>query len=263
MTTHTITQSPVHLPDLTTKPGRGRRTALVASGILACAIPTMFAVNITRMLLTGIEADHRFHQLTGQGLILCALWVLPILALLRAGWQGRRPSPAVGWAHILLVVAGAGAAVVSQGGGAPILMAVVGIPGALVWASLPLRPRLRGALQVDPLLMPVALAASAALLPYAVDQLALQNAATTGYHSENPHFFDMAWISIVLAGYAVLSGLMAATRVLAVGFAGAMVWLGSAGLALGESTTWSASVLACGVLAAAASVVVRRRASRN
>ena len=143
--------------------------------------------------------DDRFHQLTGQGEILFALLALPILALLRAGWHGRRPSPAAGWAHLVLALAGAACAVAAQGGGAPILMVVVGITGALLWASLPVRPRLRVHVQIDPLVMPVALVAGAVLLPYAVDQLALQNAATTGLHAENPHYFDMAWISVTLA----------------------------------------------------------------
>lgn len=268
MTTHT-TQSTVHSSSSSTATGdarpvgRGRRSLLVLSGLLACAIPTVFTVTITGMLVTGTDADHRFHQLTGQGLILCALWLLPILALLRAGWRGRRPSTAAGLAHLALMIAGAGCAVAAQGGGAPVLMAMIGIPGALLWATLPLRPRLRVPVQVDPLLAPVALAASAVLLPFAVDQVALQNAATTGYHSENPHFFDMAWISIVLAAHAMLAALLPAARALAVGFAAAMVVLGSAGLALGESSPWSLAVLACGAVAAAASVVVRRQAARN
>lgn len=267
MTTHT-TQSTVHSASRATTSGdtrpvgRGRRSLLVLSGLLACAIPTVFTVTITGMLVTGTDADHRFHQLTGQGLILCALWLLPILALLRAGWQGRRPSTAAGLAHLVLMTAGAGCAVAAQGGGAPVLMAMIGIPGALLWASLPLRPRLRVPVQVDPLLTPVALAASAVLLPFAVDQVALQN-ASTGYHAENPHYFDMAWIAITLAAHALLAALLPAARALAVGFAAAMVVLGSAGLALGESTPWSLFVLACGALAGAASVVVRRQAARN
>ena len=100
------------------------------------------------------------------------------------------------------------------------------------------------------------------LLPYAVDQVALQNAAT-GYHADNPHHFDMAWISLTLAAHALLAGLFVRTRALAVGFAAAMVALGSAGLALGESTTWCLSVLACGVLAAAAWAAGRRQTARN
>ena len=263
MTTHTTTQSPVHLPEISSKPGRGRRAALVVAGLLACAVPVVFTVNITRMLVTGIDTDHRFHQLTGQGEILFALWLLPLLALLRAGWQGRRPGTAVGWAHLVLVLVGAGSAAAAPGGGAPALVGLIAITGSFVWAALPLRPRLRVGVQVDPLLMPVALAASAVLLPYAVDQVALQNAATTGFHAQNPHYFDMAWIAVVLAAYALLAGLLPAALVLAVGFAAAMVLLDAAGLALGEGTAWSASVLACGALAAAAAVVVRRRAPRN
>ena len=267
MTTHLTTQSPVHSSSRRTREvrpvSRRRRAALAVTGLVACAVPAVFTVSITGMLVTGTDAEHRFHQLTGQGLILCGLWLLPMLALLRAGWHGRRPSTAAGLAHIAVVVSGAGCAVAAQGGGAPVLMAVVGVPGLLLWAALPLRPRLRGRVQVDPLLAPVALAASALLLPYAVDQLALQNAATSGYHSENPHYFDMAWISFTLAAHALVAGLLRAGRVLAVGFALAMVVLGSAGLALDESTAWSLSVLSCGILAAAASVVVRRQAVRN
>lgn len=264
MTTHHVTQPLApSTPDLPPRAvGRGRRSLLVVTGLLACAVPAVFTVNITRMLLTGVESEHRFHQLTGQGEILFALWLLPIVALLRAGWHGRRPGPAAGWAHLVLALAGAACAVAAQGGGAPILMGVVGITGALLWASLPVRPRLRVRIQIDPLVMPVALGAAAVLLPYAVDQLALQNAAT-GYHADNPHYFDMAWISVVLAAYAVLAGLLPAARVLAVGFAAAMLWMGSAGLALGESVSWSLSVLGCGVLAGAAWAVGRRRAGGN
>lgn len=265
MTTHHVTQPLApSTPDLPPRAvGRGRRSLLVVTGLLACAVPAVFAASITRMLLTGAEPDHRFHQLTGQGEILCALWLLPILALLRAGWHGRRPSPAAGWAHLALGLAGAISAVWAPGGGAPILMVVVGITGALLWASLPVRPRLRVRVQIDPLVMPVALVAGAVLLPYAVDQLALQNAATTGLHAENPHFFDMAWISVTLAAYALLAGLLPAARVLTVGFAAAMLWMGSAGLALGESVSWSLSVLVCGVVAGAAWAVGRRRAGGN
>lgn len=266
MTTHTTTPSPVHSSTTgsTTSPvGRGRRSLLAVTGLLACAVPVVFTVNITRMLVTGVDTDHRFHQLTGQGEILFALWLVPLLALLRAGWQGRRPGTAAGWAHLVLAAAGAGCAVAAPGGGAPLLVGLIVVTGSFVWAALPLRPRLRAGVQVDPLLVPVALVASAVLLPYAVDQIALQNAATTGLHSQNPHFFDMAWISVVLAAYALLAGLFPAARVLATGFAVAMGWLGTAGLALGESTAWSLSVLACGVLAAGASVVGRRRTARN
>ena len=55
------------------RPSRLRRTGLAAAGFVACALPVIFTVNITRMLVTGELAEHRFHQLTCQGLLLFAL----------------------------------------------------------------------------------------------------------------------------------------------------------------------------------------------
>jgi hypothetical protein len=220
----------------------------------------MFAVNITRTLLTGELADHRFHQLTGQGELLCALWLLPMLLLLRAGWHGRRPGTAAGWAHVALVAAGVVCAAAAPGGGAPVLVAVILVTGTLLWAALPLRPVLRGPVRIDPLLAPLALAGSALLLPYAVDQLAAQNAVTGGLHAENPHFFDQAWIAVTMTALAVVAALLPAARVLGLGFAASMAVLGGAGLALDEGAAWSGTVVAVGVAAAVATVVVRRRA---
>jgi hypothetical protein len=71
-----------------TRPGRARRTALAAAGFLACALPVVFTVNISRMLVVGELSDHRFHQLTGQGLLLFVLWLGGLVPLLRAGWSG-------------------------------------------------------------------------------------------------------------------------------------------------------------------------------
>jgi hypothetical protein len=49
----------------------------------------VFAVNLSRMLLTGELSDHRFHQLTGQGLVLVAVW-LGGLDLMAHGMENRR-----------------------------------------------------------------------------------------------------------------------------------------------------------------------------
>ena len=70
-------------------------------------------------------------------------------------------------------------AAVSAGGGARSLMVIVTLTGALVWAALPLRPRLRARVSLDPVLTPLALVLAAVLVPYAVDQLQ-QQIATTG-----------------------------------------------------------------------------------
>ena len=251
-----------HEPVLVNRPTRKRRAALVVVGLLNCAIPAMFTINLTWMLLTGDLPDHRFHQLTGQGEILCALWLWPILAMLRAGWQGRRPATTVGYGHLALTLAGVVSAAVAPGGGAPILVGLIAGTGALLWVTLPQRPRLRRPMQIDPLLAPLALVASALLLPYAVDQLALQNAAT-GHHAQNPHYFDQAWISLTLSMLALLAALVPAVRALARWFAAAMVVLGGAGLALESSTSFFAAVLGLGVAAGLADLVVRRRATAS
>ena len=125
------------------KPGRLRRTGLGVAGFLACALPVVWTVNLSRMLLVGELDEHRFHQLTGQGLFLCALWLIGLVPLLRAGWVGRRPSSAAGLLHLTFVGTGTACAVAATGGGAPALMVVIAITGALVWLALPVRPRLR------------------------------------------------------------------------------------------------------------------------
>ncbi len=84
------------------------------------------------MLLTGELSDHRFHQATGQGLILFALWLLPILAMVRAAWQGRRPSTAAGSLHLVLIGAGTVCAAVAPRGGAPFLVGIIAVTGALL-----------------------------------------------------------------------------------------------------------------------------------
>ena len=244
------------------RPSTGRRAALAVVAFLNCALPTIFTINITRMLVTGELSDHRFHQATGQGLILFALWLLPILAMLRAGWQGRRPSAAAGYLHLVLIASGVVCAALAPGGGAPFLVGLIAATGALLWLALPQRPQLRGPVQIDPLLAPIALTGSALLLPYAVDQIGLQNAAT-GHHAHNPHFFDMAWIAVTLSCIAFLAALKPALRVLAGWFAASLVALGAAGIAFGESLTWSGAVLALGLVAGVAPRILRRRSAGN
>ena len=255
MNTNTLTQS-LTTPTTSIRPGRGRRTALAVTGFLAGVIPVVFAFNMARFLVTGELSEHRFHQATGQGLLLCALWLVPIAGLVRAGWSGRRPSAAAGWQHLVFVVAGAVCAAVSTGGGAPALLVVIGVPGALLWLALPERPSLRGPVQVDPVLMPLALLVTAWFAPYAVEQLQLQNAAT-GHHAQNPHFFDMAWTSVVVMVTGLLAATMPAVRHLFGWVAGSAVVIGAAGLAFGEPTGWSVITLALGAMSGAAALARR------
>jgi len=243
--------------DAVRRPGVARRAALAVTGVLACGLPVIFAVNISRALLTGEDASHRFHQATGQGLLLCALWLVPLLGLLRAGWAGRRPSAAAGWQHLALLLTGTVCAAIAPGGGAPALMVVLAVPGALLWLALPLRPRLRVPVQVDPVLAPMALLTSAWFATYAVDQLRAQNAVTSGLHLENPHLFDMAWVATTIVVTALLAAGLPQLRHLMGWVAGASVTIGLAGLAFGEPTTWSAVTLVLGVVAAVAATARR------
>jgi len=238
-------------------PGGWRRAAVAVTGAIACLLPAVFTVNIARMLITGVESEHRFHQATGQGLLLTALWLGALVPLVRAGWAGRRPPLAAGLLHLVFVLIGAGCAAVAPGGGAPILMAVIAVPGALLWAALPQRPRLRTPVQIDPVLAPVALLAAAVFTPYAIDQIGLQDAAT-GYHAQNPHFFDMAWMTLTLTTAALLASALPAARRMVLWLALGALVTGAAGVAFGESTTWSLLVLCLG-LAAGASAAVRHR----
>ncbi|MFC4782873.1 hypothetical protein ACT8ZV_00230 [Nocardioides sp. MAHUQ-72] len=244
--------------ELPLRPRRGRRIAIATTAFLACALPTVFTVNITRMLVVGENPDHRFHQATGQGLVLFALWLVPLIGLLRAGWQGRRPSTALGWQHLTFVATGVICSIIAPGGGAPILTAVVAVTGALVWMVLPRRPRLRARVQLHPVLAPVALLGSAVLLPYAVDQLAAQNAVTSGHHAINPHLFDMAWLATTVVVLAVVAALLPPARHLTAWFAACTVATGAAGLAFGEGRTWSLLVLGAGLLAGVSWALTRR-----
>lgn len=234
-----------------------RRAAVAAAGVLASAVPLVFTINLTRMLLVGELADHRFHQLTGQGLVLCALWLGGLLPLLRAGWAGRRPSPAAGALHLVFAAAGAACAVVAPGGGAPVLVGLIVVTGALAWLALPLRPRLRTALQVHPLLAPLWLVAAAVTMPYVLEQLALQNAAT-GHHAANPHHFDMAWLAVTLVVLGLLSAVATRLRVLGLVAGAGLAWTGAVGVVLGVDRPWTLLALAVGVAATSLTVALGR-----
>jgi hypothetical protein len=239
-----ITETTV-LPPTSTRPRALRRVAVGLTGFLAAALPTVWTVNLTRFLVTGELSEHRYHQLTGQGLLLTTLWLLAVVPLVVAGWSGRRPSSAAGVLHLAFVGTGAACAVAATGGGAPALMILIAVTGALLWLALPVRPRLRLPVRIDPLLMPVALVTAALSTPFVLDQIDLQNAAT-GHHGQNPHFFDMAWLVCVLVTIAVAAAALPAVRRLGVLAGAGFAWTGAMGVLLDVEQTWSALVVVCG-----------------
>ena len=221
-------------------PSRPRRVALVAAGFLSCVLPFVFTLNISRMLVVGELSEHRFHQLTGQGLLLFLLWFAGLVPLLRAGWRGRRPSTAAGLLHLTFVGVGLACSVAAPGGGAPILTAVIAVTGRTGVARAPGPAADRTGLRVDPLLAPLALLMAALQTPYAVGQVALQNARSATMR-RIPHFFDMAWLTmtVVVLGYSA-ARIPACARRLSLWAAVVAGGTGAAGLALAEPLPWAA-----------------------
>ena len=228
------------------RPTRLRRPGLVATGFLTCALPVVFAISTTWELVSGEPAEHRFHQLTGQGLLLCALWLGGLVPLLRAGWSGRRPSSAAGLLHLTFMATGVVTAAAAPGGGAPALVGLVVVFGGLLWLALPVRPRLRLPVQVDPVLTPLALVTAAVATPYVLDQIALQNAAT-GLHAQNPHYFDMAWLVTTLVVVGILGAVLPAVRRLALVGGVGLAWTGAMGVLLDTDRPWTVALLVLGV----------------
>ena len=204
------------------------------------------------------HAEHRFHQLTGQGLLLTALWLGGLVPLVIAGWRGRRPGVGPALLHLTFVGVGIGCALVAPQGGARELMVIITATGALVWLALPRRPRLRGAVvDLAPASLAAALLTSAAVAPYAVAQIGLQHLAT-GHHAQNPHYFDMAWLVLVLAVIGVLGSLLRDARGLQLWAGAGIAVTGVAMLALGEGTARGAVFVAVGALLVGAWTLVRR-----
>ena len=220
------------------RPTRLRRVGLVATGFLTCALPVVFTINITRMLVTGELSEHRFHQLTCQGLLLFALWLGGLVPLLRAGWSGRRPSSAAGLLHLTFMATGVVTAAAAPGRRRARTRGLVVVFGGLLWLALPVRPRLRLPVQVDPVLMPLALVTAAVATPYVLDQIALQNAAT-GHHAAEP-----ALLRHGLAGHRPgggrdpRRGAAGGPSPRLVGGVG-LVWIGAMGVLLATDRPWT------------------------
>jgi hypothetical protein len=254
VTTLAPTESPTP-----TRPSAPRRAAVVGTGVLACLLPTVWTAGTVAELVTGAERDHLFHQVTGQGLLLGALWLGGLLPLLVAGWRGVRPSAAAGALHLAVVVGAVVAGALSPGNGGLFVAALLPVTGALVWLALPLRPRLvpNG---LDPVLAPLALASAALFVPFIVSESALQR-GMHDEHAEFSHYLDMAWIGVALVLAAVAAATVPAARRLALWALLGVAVVGGARYAFTPETTWSLVAVGLGVVGAAvAGVRLARRA---
>lgn len=253
--TATAAQAPV-LPR--TRPSWGRRTAVAVTGALACLLPGVWAVGVTFELLNGIQADHRFHQVTGQGLLLCALWLAGLVPMVRAGWRGVPPSVATVAQAGLFAGAGLAMGLLAPGAGAlPVAVATV-VTTAVLWLALPVRPRLRGQVgALDPVLAPVVLLAAALVTPFVADEVDLQN-SSGDEHAHLAHYFDMAWISVALVLVGALAAVVPAARRRALWTTGGLVLIGAARTVFTGEVTWSALAIALGVVGTVAVLADRR-----
>lgn len=244
-------------------PSLPRRAAVGAAGLLACALPLVWGCASVVMLATGTEADHRFHQVTGQGVLLAVLWLAALLPLVRAGLRGRRPSTTDGLRHLSFLAVTAGAAALAPEAGAGPVAVITLVTGGLLWAALPSRPRLRGAFRggLDPVLAPLALLAAALVTPFALAEADLQH-AMADEHAEMAHYFDMAWVTFALVGLLAVAAVHAGARRLAVWGSAGLVVTGAARAAFTPDVTWSATAVALGA-AGIALGLLRSRSART
>lgn len=242
------------------RPSAVRRAAVVVTGVAAAAVPVAWGASSVVEIVTGAERDHLFHQLTGQGVLLCGLWLGAIVPLVLAGWRGRRPGAAAALAHVSVVVGAVLAAALAPGNGGLIGAAVVLVTGLLLWLALPVRPRV-AVDGVDPVLTPLALGLAALLVPYVLAQAALQR-AFADEHARMSHYFDMAWLGTLLIALAVAAALVPAARRLAVVAAGGTLLVGACRVLLTTDVTWSLAAVGLGVAGVVAAVLRDRRPVR-
>jgi hypothetical protein len=243
------------------RPSARRRLALAVTGFLALALPLLWGVGALLMLLTGQESEHRFHQLTGQGVLFALLWALGPAALVVAGWRGRRTTEEAGLAHLAFVAASVLTAVAVPTNGAPVLAALVAVTAGLLWWALPERPTLRHALgDPDPVLAPLALLAAALFAPYALHQRHLQ-LTRHDEHATMSHYLDMVWLSSAVVAWLLVAAFARSCRRLAVIAGGTMLLIGAAGLLWQHRTTWFLLATALGAATMAAGALRSRGSS--
>ena len=245
------------------RPSGVRRAALLGAGFLACAVPAVFAVNLSRMLLLGELPGHRLHQLTGQGLLLVALWLAGLVPQLQAGWAGRAPRPSAVLLQLGFVVSGVLCTMAAPLGGAPFLLGYIVVTGLLVQLALPVREWLRNlSVRVAPAGLTASLVLAAVAAPYVVAQLELQHAAT-GHHATNPHYFDMAWLVASFAALALVAAVVVQARSLLLWAGGGVLLTGTAMVALQAGVGTGAAFIATGLALVAAHALERRRAPQE
>jgi hypothetical protein len=260
--------TPIHPPRdaLPARRSAGRTLAMALAALLACAIPIVWGISTAVQLATGEEADHRFHQLTGQGLVLSAVWLSGLIPIIAAGWRRRRPDPGVVTQHLCLVAAAAVSGVLAPQGGGLFVAGLALVTSGLLWWALPVPVTLRNPTdRPDPLAAALAPLGSALLIAYAVAELGMQR--TSGdEHARVAHYFDMSWLALTAALALLVGAALGRQRPMLAG-ATVLAALAAGALAIpaaddAPAPLWSAAAIgiSVGILAR---VLWRRRAARN
>jgi hypothetical protein len=243
------------------RPTWKRRLALAVTGFLASTLPLVWGAGSLLQLVGGVEPEHRYHQLTGQGVLLAALWLVGPLTLVVAGWRGRRPAATAGLVHVGFVAATVLAGATIPGDGVRAVAGIVAVSAALLWWALPQRPRVSLARRtLDPVLGPVGLATAALYTPFVITQRTLQ-ATKHDEHADLTHYFDMAWVGLVVVAVLLLAAVVRDGGRLAVVGGAASLVIGASGLILDITPVWSGGAAAIGVLAVLAGGFRSRRSS--
>jgi hypothetical protein len=167
----------------------------------------VWGIGVVVELVTGAERDHLFHQVTGQGLLLSALWLGGLWPVAAAGWRGRAPSASAALRLLAFLAAAVVTAVLTPGAGGALVSGFAVVTSAMLWLALPARtPLRRPTLELDPLGLPVVATLASFLVPFSVSEAGLQR-AMLDEHAEYAHNYDMALVSLTL----VMLGLAAAT----------------------------------------------------
>lgn len=250
--------APPPAPAIGAEPGRGRRVlrraAVALAALPAGALGVSFGVSSIVELVTGDEAEHRFHQITGQGVLLAALWLGGVAPLVLAGLRRRRPSPAAAVQHAAVVLGALTAALLAPSTpGGFFLAAVLSVGLVLLWLALPIRPALRAAAAgvrpaLDPVVAPLALLSGAVLVPFLIGQSDRQSHAHNE-HAEMAHYYDMAWVSVAILVLVAVAGVRRDLRRRLLAWAGTgLVVLGGSAVLLTRLDGFGAAALALGAV---------------
>ena len=184
-------------------PPKRRRAARIATAIslaAAAALPLTWGIAAAASFISGDDGGmHRFHDLTGTGIVLAILWLGAVARLARG--SDRHPAALL---QLLSVPLTAAAATVLSGE-SPVVPVVVAVPALALLALHGDRAALR-VIRPNAAVAALAVGAAVPLTLYAVGQGHTQSVSTDA-HAQMEHYFDMAWIALLIPATTAVAAL--------------------------------------------------------